>query len=195
MRVALFVVSLLVMASPSRASESCMSMSEARDHFPSAHIYWHGANHCWNTTPSRYRQAEGIRAKTNRQAPQESQEHGQERNQEPKWPEAMSDMLPDRPSAKPNGAEPSQGDGENSDAAVGGANWLDRWVDVAQIVPDAVTMDSLKSAVASLNNESRTGPIVTLRGAILVSSLGVLLVLATLESSFRASSLNDESEA
>jgi hypothetical protein len=195
MRVTVFVVSLFVMVSPSRASESCMTMSEARDHFPSAHLYWHGADHCWDTTPSRSRQAEETRAKTNRQAPQETQERNKEHNQEPKWPDAMAQMLPDWPSAKPYGAGLSQGDGENSDAVVVGGNWLDRWVEIAQIVPQAVTMDSLKSAVASLNNESRAEPIVTLRGVILVSSLGLLLVLATIESSFRTSSFNDESEA
>jgi hypothetical protein len=200
MRVTVFVVSLLVMVSPSRASESCMTMSEAREHFVSAHIYWHGANHCWDTTPSRSRQAEGIRAKTSRQAPQETQEHNQEqnheRNQEPKWPDAMAAMLPaDWPSARPHAAGPSQGDGENRDAVVVGANWLDRWVDVAQIVPQAVTMGRLKTAVASLNNENRAEPIVTLRGVILVSSFGLLLVLVAIESSLRTSSFNDESEA
>jgi len=195
MRVTVFVVSLLVMVSPSHASESCMTMSEAREHFASAHIYWHGANHCWDMTPSRSRQAEGIRAKTSRQAPQETQEQNHERNQEPKWPDAMAAMLPDWPSARPYGAAPSQGDGENRDAVGVGANWLDRWVDVAQIVPQAVTMGSLKSAVTSLNNESRAEPIVTLRGVILVSSFGLLLVLVAIESSFRTSSFNDESEA
>jgi hypothetical protein len=52
MRVAAIVV-LLVVTTPSEASKSCMSSSEARQHFGSAHIYWHGKGHCWNATPSR----------------------------------------------------------------------------------------------------------------------------------------------
>src|SRR6266853_612266 len=43
MRVALFVVFVSVLTTPSEASNSCMSKTEARQHFGSVHIYWHGA--------------------------------------------------------------------------------------------------------------------------------------------------------
>ena len=42
MRVAVIVVSMLMVATPSAASQSCMSKTEARQHFGSMHIYWHG---------------------------------------------------------------------------------------------------------------------------------------------------------
>ena len=182
MRVAVFVVSILVMASPSRASDSCMTMSEARQHFRSVHIYWHGSNHCWDATPVRYRQAHGIRQKINRLALQEAQE--------PKWREAMSELLPNQPPVKPSGAGTLQGDGEKNDAVAVRANWLDRWVDVAQIAPRAVAVSNPNSAVASLTDESRSEPIVTSRGVIVVC-LGFLLIFVTVEFLFRISSIND----
>jgi hypothetical protein len=40
MRVAMIVVSILVVATPSEASKSCMSKTEARQHFGSVRIYW-----------------------------------------------------------------------------------------------------------------------------------------------------------
>ncbi len=53
MRVAVFVVFVAfvpVLATPSEASRSCMTKTEARQHFGSVHIYWHGARHCWDAT-------------------------------------------------------------------------------------------------------------------------------------------------
>jgi hypothetical protein len=47
LRVAVIVVSMLMVATPSEASQSCMSKTEARQHFGSVHIYWHGQDHCW----------------------------------------------------------------------------------------------------------------------------------------------------
>ncbi len=53
MRVALFVISMIIAATPSGASSSCMSKTEARREFGSVHIYWHGADHCWDATAIR----------------------------------------------------------------------------------------------------------------------------------------------
>ena len=61
MRIAAIVVSLLVVTTPSQASKSCMSMTEARQHFGSVHIYWHGQDHCWNATPTQHRQIRTAR--------------------------------------------------------------------------------------------------------------------------------------
>jgi hypothetical protein len=30
-----------------------MSKTEARQHFGSVRIYWHGEDHCWGATPTR----------------------------------------------------------------------------------------------------------------------------------------------
>jgi hypothetical protein len=42
MRVAVIVVTMLVVVTPSETSQSCMSKAEALQHFPSVHIYWYG---------------------------------------------------------------------------------------------------------------------------------------------------------
>src|SRR5882672_4687711 len=53
MRVAVLVVFVSVLTTPSKASQSCMSKTEARHSFHSSHIYWHGVDHCWDATPIR----------------------------------------------------------------------------------------------------------------------------------------------
>jgi hypothetical protein len=81
MRVALIVVSILMAGTPSDASESCMSMTEARQHFGLVHIYWHGADHCWDASPGRRQRhvVHKVAAKPD----------------QPKWRDAMSEMVPD----------------------------------------------------------------------------------------------------
>jgi hypothetical protein len=79
MRGAVIVVSMLVAATPSEASKSCMSKTEARQHYGTVYIYWHGKNHCWDATPPRrYHQI----SKVQRQVDQ------------PKWHDSMSKMSP-----------------------------------------------------------------------------------------------------
>jgi hypothetical protein len=55
MRVAVIVVFVSVLSTPSEASQSCMTKTEARQHFGSVHIYWHGRDRCWDATPTRRR--------------------------------------------------------------------------------------------------------------------------------------------
>ena len=92
MPVAVIVVSMLVMlvvATPSQASESCMSKTEARQQFSSVHIYWHGQDHCWDATPTRrHHQIQNVQRK--RQVHEVQQKIDQ-----PKWHDSMSAMLPD----------------------------------------------------------------------------------------------------
>jgi hypothetical protein len=79
MRVAVIVV-LLAAATPSEASKSCMTKTEARQHFGSVHIYWHGQDHCWDASPiRRHYQIHKVQQKID----------------EPKSHEAMSEMLLD----------------------------------------------------------------------------------------------------
>jgi hypothetical protein len=100
-------VFMVVQTTPSEASKSCMTKNEARQHFGSVHIYWHGVGHCWDATPTcRYHQIN--------KAPQEI---GQP-NQQPKWYESMSEMLPD--------------DGTPQ------TKWIDRWVDIVQVAPPLI---------------------------------------------------------
>ena len=64
MRVAIIVVTMVVATTPLEASQSCMSKTEARQHFNSSHIYWHGPDHCWDATPPRHHQIHGVRRRT-----------------------------------------------------------------------------------------------------------------------------------
>jgi hypothetical protein len=81
MRVAVSFALMLMVVTPSGASESCMSVIEARQHFGLVHIYWHGADHCWDA--SRGRQQRRI---VHTAAPKPDQR---------KWRDAMSEMVPD----------------------------------------------------------------------------------------------------
>src|SRR5580704_6832164 len=121
MRVAVIVVTVLAVTTPSEASQSCMSKAEARQHFGAVHIYWHGPDHCWDATASRHRQIQ-VRQKSPIQEVQ--------RQSELKWQDAMSAMVPDDGAVRslrtrtPSGIE-HQGD----DPAIE-TSWIDRWVDI-----------------------------------------------------------------
>jgi hypothetical protein len=40
-------------------ASSCMTESEARRAYATSHLYWHGADHCWDATPGRVHTSEG----------------------------------------------------------------------------------------------------------------------------------------
>ena len=104
MRVAVFCALILMVATPSKASESCMSVPEARHQFKMMHIYWHGPDHCWDASPGRRQR--GI-SHTVASKPDQR-----------KWRDAMSEMVPARvASVAP-------------DVQVAQILWLDRWVDM-----------------------------------------------------------------
>jgi hypothetical protein len=122
LRVAVIVVTMLAVTTPSEASQSCMSKGEARQHFGSLHIYWHGADHCWDATPSRHRQIQA------RKKPliQEDQ-----RKVEPKWLDSMSAMLPDDEPVLSLRTPKSQDiERHERDDVVTDTSWADRWVDI-----------------------------------------------------------------
>jgi hypothetical protein len=146
MRVAVMVVTLLVCTSPSLASESCMSMAEARRQFPNIHIYWHGSGHCWDGTagqqhhriihrvqrevPIREVQQKMDRPNTDQPATDQSKTD-QPAIDQSKWRDAMSAILPDGGLAHwLEASMDAQRDGNNDAAA--SAPWKDRWVDIAQ---------------------------------------------------------------
>src|ERR1700704_2908644 len=89
--VSMFV--MLVVTTPSEASQSCMSKTEARQHFGSVHIYWHGKDHCWDATPSRrHHQRDATPTRRHHQIIHKVQQ----KIDEPKWHEAMSEMSLDK---------------------------------------------------------------------------------------------------
>ena len=160
MPIAVIAVSMLVMlvvATPSEASQSCMSKTEARQRFGSVHIYWHGPDHCWDATPTRrHHQINKVQRKI--------QIHEvQEKIDQPNWHASVSEMLPDEPAQTPWGRswtniEPFQ------------HPIVARWVDIVQ--------------VASLPIERKPELRVTPRSVELVF-LAIVLTLGTIEVLFR----------
>src|SRR6266852_793071 len=115
MRVALFVVFVSVLTTPSEASNSCMSKTEARQHFGSVHIYWHGKDHCWNATPtSRHHQIQKVQRKID----------------QPNWHDAMSEMLPNE--------EPVRSPWVDRWIDIEQSPIVSRWVDIAPVAPQPI---------------------------------------------------------
>jgi hypothetical protein len=50
---AVLAVVLLALTTSTEASQSCMTRTEARQHFGSLHLYLHPREHCWDTEPTR----------------------------------------------------------------------------------------------------------------------------------------------
>src|ERR1700687_4025501 len=98
MPIAVIAVSMFVMlvgTTPSEASQSCMSKTEARQHFGSVHIYWHGRDHCWDAIPTRrHHQIAKVRDATPTRRHHQIQKVEQKIDH-PKWQDSMSEMLPD----------------------------------------------------------------------------------------------------
>jgi hypothetical protein len=146
MRVAVIVVLMMVLTTPSEASKSCMTKTEARQRFGSVHIYWHGEGHCWDAIPTRrHHQIRKVQQKID----------------EPKWHESMSEMLPDE--------EPVQ------------TPWVDRWVDIEppQLPIVARWVDIVQVAPPSII-ERKPEPMVTPRGVVMVI-IAIALALAIVE--------------
>lgn len=148
MRVAVLVVAILMIATTSEASQSCMSKTEARRHFGSVHLYWHGADHCWDasSTRSRHQLARKIdrlidrpKSQTSRQQdakqedarpvdikPQDDEQQNSKalaaRQLASTWPASMSQMMPDD--------EPVQAPVQAPVQRLVQRSWSDRWVDI-----------------------------------------------------------------
>jgi hypothetical protein len=117
MRVAVIVVFVSALTTPSEASKSCMSKTEARQHSGSVHVYWHGKDHCWDTTPTRRRhQIHKV----------------QQIIDQPKWRNLMSKMLPDE--------EPVQTPWVNRWVDIEPAQLpiVARWIDIVQVAPPPI---------------------------------------------------------
>jgi hypothetical protein len=108
-RVAVIVVSMLVVTTPSEASKSCMSKTEARQHFGAVHIYWHGKEHCWDATPTR--------------RPQHRTNNVQRKIDQPKWRESMLLLPKEEPAISPKEIPAISPKEEPV------PTWIDRWVD------------------------------------------------------------------
>jgi hypothetical protein len=167
-----------------------MTMAEARQHFGSAHLYWHGSNHCWDPNSGRQYLVHRIRPAPHRPLPREIQEAKPQApgDQQPKWREAMSEMLPDETSVAPSllRMPPS---GEESDPTPPTPNWGDRWVDVAQVMPRAEVGAIRAEADPSPAAAQKIDPMVTPTRVIL-AFLALILTLAVIEILFRTTIYN-----
>jgi hypothetical protein len=154
MGVAVIVV-LLVVTTPSEASKFCMTKAEARQHFGSVHIYWHGNGHCWDAIPTRRRHQRDATP-----TPRHHQIHKvQQEIDEPKWHETMSEMLLDE--------EPVQ------------TPWVDRWVDIE---PPQLPIVTRRVDIVQVGSPPiiEPEPMVTPRGVVIVI-IAIALRLATVE--------------
>jgi hypothetical protein len=162
MRVAVTVVFALMVATPSEASKSCMSKTEARQHFGSVHIYWHGPAHCWDATSTlRHHQIHHVQRKKN----------------DPTWHEAMSEMLPDgesMPASTRLTPAPTQRAPAPTQLASAPTPWVNRWVDLDQSPIVSRWVDIAQVAPPLVIRAAE--PLVTPRGVVMV----ILFVIGTL---------------
>ena len=170
MPLAVIAVSMLVMllvATPSGASPSCMSKIEARQHFGSAHLYWHGRNHCWDAAPTG-RLAQNPKAQRNRRI------HEVRRNiDQPTWRESMSEMLSDDQPVQTAPQTP----------------WISRWTDIE---PSILPLDARWVDIAQIRSpsiiERKPEPMVSPKFILLaLITIAIGLTLATIEFLFRRS--------
>src|ERR1700682_1334818 len=155
MPIAVIAVSMLVMlvvTTPSEASLSCMSKTEARQHFGSVHIYWHGKDHCWDATPtSRHHQIQKVQRKFDLHT-------AQRKIDQPNWHDAMSEMLPNE--------EPVR------------SPWVDRWIDIEQSPIVSRWVDIAPVAPSRIIRKPE--PMVTPRGVVMVI-ITIILTIAVVE--------------
>jgi hypothetical protein len=129
-------VSMLVVATSSEASKSCMSKTEARQHFVSVHIYWHGQDHCWDATPTRHHQTQKVQRENSQQV--------QQKNDHSKWHNAMSEMLAvDEPAPTPGVQTSWDARHHGNDDIAAAAQWVDRWVDIVQVAPPPIIAEPM----------------------------------------------------
>jgi hypothetical protein len=173
-------VIVVLVAVPSHASKSCMTQGEARAQFRTAHLYWHGPDHCWNATAPRHGLVHHIEQSDHREAQAE-----QPKKPESKWRDAMSEMLTDGTSAATPVFRTTPLADDASEAPSAGVNWLDRWVDVTQVVPSAVLAlgpDALENTpAAGLKVELLVTPT-----RVIFAFLALVLTIAVIELIFRS---------
>ena len=115
MRVAVMVVLASVLTTPSEASTSCMSKTEARQHFGTVYLYWHGPEHCWDATATR---PHGVR----------------HRARHPEVEPTPRFVVP-MPSPDLRRSAYAMATDEPETDLITATPWVERWPDITQIVP------------------------------------------------------------
>ena len=156
MRVAVIVLFLSVLTTPSEASTSCMTQTEARQHFGPVHIYWHGRDHCWGATRTR------LPHQINRVQRKIERHEVQEKIDQPNWHNSMSEMLPDD--------QPVQ------------TPWIDRWANIEPSKPPIVQVAPLP--IVERKQEPMVSPRSVV--AVVLVFLPLVLMIWTIEVLFRS---------
>jgi hypothetical protein len=115
MRVAVIVVFVSLLTTRSEASTSCMSKTEARQHFGTVYLYWHGPEHCWDATPTR---PHGVRHRV--------------RHHEP---EPTPRFVVPIPSPDLRRSANAMATDEPETELIAAIPWVERWADITQRVP------------------------------------------------------------
>jgi hypothetical protein len=178
MRVAMIIAVVLVSATPSEASKSCMTKAEAREHFGSVHIYWHGPNRCWDATPTRRYSTRDIKRKTPTREVTRAIDQPK-RIDQPKWRDSMSEMLASSDPVQSIGT-PVDARRSRIDVAVADTPWIDRWTDI-EAPPLAARWVDIAPGEPPPVVERKAHRLVRPPGAVLVFILFVVLALATIE--------------
>jgi hypothetical protein len=193
MRVAVIVVAMLAVTTPSQASQSCMSKTEARNHFSSSHIYWHGPDHCWDATPSRHHRIYDVRREKPTREVERKADQGEPEPSKPdlkperKWRDSMSEMLPEADQilraprdARNDAADAAAAGPTGSDSGANVASFplasstlASRWVDIVQVIPPIAEPKTEPSVAPS-------GVLLLFAAFVLVGGSMVLLLGVTL---------------
>ena len=181
MRIAVIIVAMSVVtassATPTEASQACMSKAEARQQFGSVHIYWHGRGHCWDATPAQRHRIGGIKRKT---PAQEAQRKAvQPRIEQAEWRDSRSEMpADDDPAQLPQPPRGTRSD--ENEKAVTGTPWALRWVDVEPTVLGARAVETAPVAPRVFTERRKAEPLITLRGLVFMC-IAFVLTLGTIK--------------
>jgi len=178
MRVAMYIVAVLVVTTPSEASKSCMTKAEARQQFGSVHIYWHGPDHCWDAAPTRRPSRQKVQQKTPAHQETPAREVEQITDQ-PKWRDSRSEVLVDNGPVQPLGVTADARRDGDDDAGTG-KPWLDRWVDTEPF-PRAARWVDIAAVERPPIIERKAERSVRPYGVVLVFVVFVVLALGTIE--------------
>jgi hypothetical protein len=115
MRVAVIVVFVSLLTTRSEASMSCMSKTEARQHFGTVYLYWHGPEHCWDATATRLH---GVRHRV-------------------RHPEPTQRFVVPIPSPDLRRSANAMATDEPETELITVIPWVERWTDITQRTPPA----------------------------------------------------------
>jgi len=152
MRVALIVVAIVMVSSPSQASPSCMTMSEARARHGNVHLYWHGSGRCWDASPGRRQLAKRIKVREREPAEADADPKAESKAVPKIEPKAASRIEPKAERRPAEAKKPATG--LAADPAANPASWAHetRWREaMSRMLPE-------DAPVARAHASAESGP-------------------------------------